>query len=74
MYATLPETEGKTLEEIELHFSDNSKKITDRNIKKVAKDIQIKSNSTTGDVKPQTVFKVQGGCDNKGFAVETINC
>ncbi|XP_031620827.1 facilitated trehalose transporter Tret1-like [Contarinia nasturtii] len=32
MYNILPETENRSLEEIELHFADNSKKITDRNI------------------------------------------
>lgn len=34
MYFILPETEGRTLEDIELHFSDNSKKLTDRKIAK----------------------------------------
>lgn len=34
VYFILPETEDRTLEEIELHFSDNSKKLTDRNIVK----------------------------------------
>lgn len=32
MYKILPETENRTLEEIELHFADNSKKLTDREI------------------------------------------
>lgn len=32
MYEILPETENRTLEEIELHFADNSKKINDRQI------------------------------------------
>lgn len=35
MYQIMPETEGRTLEDIEMHFSDNSKKITDRNIVKM---------------------------------------
>lgn len=34
MYLILPETEGRTLEDIELHFSDDSKKLTDRKIAK----------------------------------------
>lgn len=29
MFNILPETENRSLEDIELHFSDNSKKITD---------------------------------------------
>lgn len=34
MYYLLPETENRTLEDIELHFSDNSRKMTDIYIKK----------------------------------------
>lgn len=34
MYLILPETEGRTLEDIEVHFSDNHKRITDRHIVK----------------------------------------
>lgn len=33
MYNFLPETEGKTLEEIEAHFSDNSLKLSDHKIR-----------------------------------------
>ena len=36
MYLTLPETEECTLEEIESHFSDNSRKLTDIRIRKSA--------------------------------------
>lgn len=32
MYKILPETEGRSLEDIEMHFSNNSLKLTDRNI------------------------------------------
>lgn len=32
MYNVLPETENRTLEDIEIHFADNSKKLTDRRI------------------------------------------
>lgn len=35
-YFILPETEGRTLEDIELHFSVNSRKLTDRKIEKNA--------------------------------------
>lgn len=34
MYLILPETENRTLEDIELHFSDNSKSITNHKIAK----------------------------------------
>lgn len=37
MYFILPETENRTLEDIELHFSDNNKKMTDRKIHKMSK-------------------------------------
>lgn len=35
-YFLMPETEGRSLEDIELHFSDNSRGITDRHIQKNA--------------------------------------
>ena len=38
MYFILPETEGRTLEDIELHFSDDSTKITDWKIVRVVKN------------------------------------
>lgn len=34
MYFLLPETEDRTLEDIEMHFSDNKRKLTDRKIQK----------------------------------------
>lgn len=34
MYIILPETEDRSLEDIELHFSDNSKRLTDIHISK----------------------------------------
>lgn len=40
MYFTLPETENCKLEEIELHFSDNSRKITDIHIRRNAVQVQ----------------------------------
>lgn len=36
VYLTLPETERRTLEEIELHFSDNNRKITDIYIQRIS--------------------------------------
>lgn len=37
-YLILPETEGCSLEDIEIHFSDNSRKITDRHIARISKN------------------------------------
>lgn len=55
IYMFLPETERRTLEEIELHFSDNSKKLSDINIKK---------NVNMSAVKKEIESK---GVENKGF-------
>lgn len=41
MYLILPETEGCTLEDIELHFSDNTRRITDIEIKRNQIDVDI---------------------------------
>lgn len=59
-YIVLPETEGRTLEEIELHFSDNSKSITDRKIAKSKSKTQ-----SNGNHKP-----TENGYDNKAFENE----
>lgn len=40
-YFILPETENISLEDIERHFSNNSKKITDRNIVKSIKNKNV---------------------------------
>lgn len=41
MYKILLETEGRTLADIELHYSDNTKGITDIYIRKGAKSNQL---------------------------------
>lgn len=72
MYKILPETEDRTLEDIELHFSDDSKKLTDRNIPKSIKlkndasgfsigTVSIAVNDSTNKIHPQN------SCDNNGF-------
>lgn len=38
MYNILPETEGRTLEEIENHFADDNRKITDHYIARMSDD------------------------------------
>lgn len=42
-YFIIPETENRTLEDIELHFSDNTRKLTDRKIPKnaIGKDLKM---------------------------------
>jgi len=49
----LPETEKRTLEDIELHFSDNNKKLKDINIQKNKMVLSKKS--------------ADKGCDNNAF-------
>lgn len=67
----LPETEGRTLEEIELFFSDNKRKMADRHIKKTEvndvsmKQIQIKSIANG--------VEVLSGCENKAFEENAPN-
>lgn len=55
IYLFLPETERRTLEEIELHFSDNNKKLS---------DIKIRKNVNMAAVKKE---KESNGVENKGF-------
>lgn len=55
IYMFLPETERRTLEEIELHFSDNDKKLS---------DIKIRKNV---DMALEKTGKLKNGCENKGF-------
>lgn len=51
----MPETENRSLEDIEMHFSDDSKRITDRHIAYVQskqnqiQDIQLGNGDTTVD-------------------------
>lgn len=52
-YYVLPETNNRTLEDIELHFCDNSKKITDHKIVKVS------------DVEPRKVSDENGVTSNQ---------
>ncbi|XP_055299314.1 facilitated trehalose transporter Tret1-like [Sitodiplosis mosellana] len=41
MYLILPETEGRSLQDIEIHFSDNSRRITDIQIRRNQPDCEI---------------------------------
>lgn len=72
-FIVLPETENRTLEDIELHFSDNSKKFTDRKIIK-SKSANKKANDTEKPtVKSDEQLGGNGfeaGFDNKAFESE----
>lgn len=56
IYVYLPETEGRTLEEIELFFSDNKRPMSDR---------KIKPSTTTKELKLATISN--NGCDNRAY-------
>lgn len=61
MYKILPETENRTLEEIELHFADNSKKLTDREIATIhEKQNGYDKNTNFNDIKTISVKYDEG--------------
>lgn len=69
MYKILPETENRSLEDIELHFADNSKKLTHRNIPKATKrKSQNDPDPAENSSRSSEVSAPQNGCDNHGFA------
>ncbi|XP_055303169.1 facilitated trehalose transporter Tret1-like [Sitodiplosis mosellana] len=55
-YKILPDTENRTLEDIEMHFSDNSKSITDRKILQISKNNQIQSEAKTVSMNNDNTF------------------
>lgn len=79
MYNILPETENRTLEDIELHFSNNSKKINDRSIMK-SKRICAETECDSTEISSRPVSTSdncvanyrQNGCDNRGFIVNEL--
>lgn len=67
-YIVLPETEDRSLEDIELHFSDNSKNITDRKIaKSKSNHSRVKDDEKSNGVK---IRKLDRGYDNEAFETE----
>lgn len=52
MYFILIETEGRSLEEIELHFSDNNRKLCDINIQKIPR-VNFKLDEIEGELKEE---------------------
>lgn len=77
MYLILPETENRSLEDIEMHFSDDTKTLFDRKIARVTSETN--TDEVNGDIPKQTVIgrgddefeiNAQNGCDNRGFVNE----
>lgn len=56
MYFILPETEQRTLDDIELHFSDNTKGITDINIPKSSRTAKNEINNWIFDYMKAYLF------------------
>lgn len=76
MYLILPETENRTLEDIEMHFSDKSKKITHHKISKMSSKCASgesgfgASGTTTRTVSESESGKATNGFDNRAFIAE----
>lgn len=69
MYVILPETEDRSLEDIELHFSDNSKNLTHRKIAKL--NLLRDNNSRIEDSENMETTKIPSGFDNRAFVSES---
>lgn len=68
----MPETEDRTLEDIEVHFSDNRRKITDRRIQKnvSVQSFNIPSGLVTdieNEMNAKNIVKSDKGNVNKAF-------
>lgn len=65
-YNILPDTEKRTLEEIEIHFSHNKRRLTDRKIAVINLNMKHNEGAAVIDcpVKIENTFK---HCDNKAF-------
>lgn len=61
IFIFVPETERRTLEDIEVHFSDNNRKMTDRKIQK---------NTSFDDIliaQQNSKKSTMNGCDNRAY-------
>lgn len=69
IFLYVPETERRTLEDIEVHFSDNNRKMTDRKIKKNTSfdDILNAQSGKNNMNKNETPQNLANGCDNKAY-------
>lgn len=64
-YNVLPETENRSLEEIELHFADNSKNLCDRNIVKKSKNSM--SGNDVGSVNTKQIISIVMSTANETY-------
>lgn len=65
-YFFLPETENRTLEDIETHFS--TQKITNIKIQRSAHDLRLRANGRPKVAETQkTGVEAKGGTDNRAF-------
>lgn len=65
MYFLMPETEDRTLEDIEVHFSDNQRKITDRRIQK---NVSVKSFNIPPGLVTDILTDIENGMNTKNTA------
>lgn len=80
IYKIMPETENRTLEDIERHFWDKSKKLTDRKIARVSVEHQSElGNENMDEVNNKSSEtleccdgknKTLNGCDNRNFILD----
>lgn len=73
MYKILPETENRSLEDIEIHFADKSKKITDCKIARASKVLETKLKPDLTMKAEQTNYAYNSNIDgsvNRGFVDE----
>lgn len=72
MYKILPETENRTLEDIETHFADKTKKLTDRKILKKSKrnagKMSVSSDISTKPVSAISIDDMNKNHFENGFA------
>lgn len=69
LYKIMPETENRTLEDIEMHFSDNSKKLTDR---KIAKQDETEKNESIDGITRNEIGNEEAvnGIENRAFSID----
>lgn len=73
MYKILPETENRSLEDIEMHFTDKNKKLTDCKIGRASKVLEKEPNPGLRMKVAQTKYAYNSNIDgsvNQGFVDE----